>query len=839
MSRNGVSSGSAADDGGGGGGGGGGGDAESSSSSNSATYSSLPPSPTLPRQLPLDDDDVDDGAGFIEYGSDSEGIRAAASDAAARAVEVFDDDDDDDDEDDNATDAELHRSIPLNTTTSSSGGSRVRRAKPVVTAAGAGAGGVASATAPPKRKYVFEVKQTSFVPRFMLSKAANNADGIMPKSTPGLLHRLSLDDLSDVPLERSVHLRAVVRECELIAGRNQLRTPSNVKDLRRLLRVYDDYAMRRRPTRADEEERFDKMHQYALFIARMKIINVLENCPAASAPAITERADWRDLYIENHYYVEAECISDVDLALWLLEKNACHPDMLVVDRRSNAPAHRLQSCSLECFWQSLLSLMATWPTLPMSGYVVRVFNEMRRRAAFFLSYREFASLDAKHRFDESERKVLGLHASLFDLVNFDASAAAANAGGGGGGGGDGGGANIDLSVGLLDNFNFSTIGDDGYVAVNTEFVDQCEMIFHHMQVQLRKACGLARSPLDSTLAIDNLRGDAGAADDTKVACVMCRRRTRAALTPAHIERFEELVAQEMSGGFRLAITEEFRGSVMAFLLQPSEMAEFAAMHAREVQTPLNCISRQRQADFRKLSEALLVPQCTEVWRALRGAHEHPAYAVMAALAINFHLQQHFKGTQFVNYYLQAEEELRPFAHMQERMADRRNVYGELHTPRVTTGTLRYRNKLVQEAGVNAAPLESDYQHPLVLRTMNSHDVVYREHTHRVRSFAHAFLHWLELMCTDRHIRGQSSTGGNALLYPLYATLFPERAGEAHALERATRAKLRAYNPIVRLIGDADLDDNTDGDDDDDDDDDDNNRRNKRVRPAIYNKMSQF
>jgi len=672
-----------------------------------------------------------------------------------------------------------------------------------------------------------------------------DADGIMPKSTPQLLHRLSLDDLSDVPLERSVHLRAVVRECELIAATGALRAPSNVKDLRRLLRVYDDYALRRRPTNTkpgeEAAEQFDKMHQYALFIARLKIINVLENCPAASATSVTERADWRDLYIENHYYVEAECISDIDLALWLLEKNACHPDMLVVDRRTNAPSHRLQSCSLECFWQSLLSLMAAWPALPMSGYVVRVFNEMRRRAAFFLSYREFSSLDAKRRFDESERKVLGLHASLFDLVNFDAANASSSA--------TPASTNIDLSAGLLDNFNFANIGDDGYVSVNTEFVDQCEMIFHHMQVQLRKAVGLSRSSLDSTLAIDNLQTPynasvaaatvSGAAAPTDGNCLLCRPETRGALTDAHITRFEELVAREMAGGFRLAITEEFRGSVMAFLLQPSEMAEFATMHAREVQTPLNCISRQRQADFRKLSEALLVPQCTDVWRALRGAHEHPAYAVLAALAVNFHLQQHFKGAQFVNYYVQAEEELRPFSHMQERLAQRRNVYGELHTPRVTTGTLLFRNKLMQQAGLNAAPLESDYQHPLVLRTMNSHDVVYREHTHRVRSFAHAFLHWLEVMCTDRHIRGQSPIGGGALLFPLYAAMFPERAEQAAALERETRAKLRKYNPVLKLIGDADLDDDSNGDDDDDDDDTETESRKKKSRPAIYNKMSQF
>jgi len=151
----------------------------------------------------------------------------------------------------------------------------------------------------------------------------------MPKSEPALLHRLSLEQVSDVPLERIVHLRAVVRECEWIAVNNQLREPSNVKDLRRLLRVYDDYALKNRPDKVEDESgvshQFDKEHQHALFIARMRIINVLENCTAATIAAVpmmsvgARHDDWRDLYIDNHYYVEAECIDDSQLALWMFE----------------------------------------------------------------------------------------------------------------------------------------------------------------------------------------------------------------------------------------------------------------------------------------------------------------------------------------------------------------------------------------------------------------------------------------------------------------------------------------------------------------------------------------
>ena len=213
--------------------------------------------------------------------------------------------------------------------------------------------------------------------------------------------------------------------------------------------------------------------------------------------------------------------------------------MLSVERDTNKPSHCLQSCTLECFWQSMLSLMAAWPRLPMSGYVVRLFNEMRRRCAFFLSYREYSSADAKRRFEESERQVLGLHASLFALLNFDATApldAASRAND-----------NIDLTAGLLDNFNFAAINEDGYVNVNIEFVDQCEMIFHHMQAQIRQAVGLARSPLDSTLSLDvlvtpyvdeRLQRDSPAIERARKLCSMCCAETRSALTPAHIDRLD-------------------------------------------------------------------------------------------------------------------------------------------------------------------------------------------------------------------------------------------------------------------------------------------------------------
>ena len=95
------------------------------------------------------------------------------------------------------------------------------------------------------------------------------------------------------------------------------------------------------------------------------------------------------------------------------------------------------------------------------------------------------------------------------------------------------------------------------------------------------------------------------------------------------------------------------------------------------------------------------------------------------------------------------------------------------------------------------------------------------------------------MCTDKHIAAQSPLGG-ALFYPLYEAMFPERAEEIKRLERLTRSRLRQYNPIVKLIGNADLDDDEE-DEDESDGDGANIRENRRknVDGGGGSKMSQF
>jgi hypothetical protein len=813
-------------------------------SSTSSVSFRLPSPDTAEKQRVADeaDDLYSYSPTFSDPPSTASPPRAVNSEQYAEVERGAQDDDDDDDDEGNETDAELHRTMPATTSKSTSLGKRKQPPPPPQQQQQQQQQESSAAMGPPpprkQRRLVFEVKSKSFVPRYLeaLREGRADADGIMPKSRPELLHELSMRDVPDIPLERSIYLRAIVRECELIASSGGLlRAKSNVQDLRRLLRLLDDYALTKRPEKRDSPV-MSMMHVYALFIARMKILNVLENC--LSKQTLMEADE--DLYVENHYYREAEQITPRQLALWLLDKNACHIDMLVVDRTTAQPSHRIQSCSLECFWQSLLSLMAAWPYQVMCGFLVRVFNEMRRRCAFFLSYREFSSEHAKAEFDRQERKVMGLNASLFALTTFDSSPDAAAAA-------ESGGSAmriIGVSDGaLLDNFTLATIGEDGFVNVNTEFVDQCEMIFHYMQLSLRQGAGFKRSPLDTTALLDatntpyvpEKRPPLNALPPPAPECLMCRRETRAAITADHVKRLESLIAGEVSGTFRVSITEEFREVLMVEYLQPSEMAEFGAMHEREVQKPGNCISRQRQADYRKLSDKLLLPAVADVWKTLRGQYDEPAYTCLAAIAMNFHFQQHFKGGEFVHYLVRADS-LTPFAHLDERLAARRNLLAELHTQTVTTGTVRYRNLLLQQQGSNAEMAERQYQHPLMLKTVNGIDVIYREHTHRVRGFAHGFLHWLELMCNDRCIRGQLALGGGASLYPLYRLLFPERARVIDSLEQKLTLKLRRYNPVQRLVGDTDLDD--------DEVENENGEHksassSKRDKLPMYERMSQF
>ena len=246
-----------------------------------------------------------------------------------------------------------------------------------------------------KLAFVGDTLMTEFARKTLLArknKVKLNADSITPKSEPILLHRLSNERLREEKLDISTKARAISHECELIALSGEMRDGTNVNDLRRLLRFYDDFALEKRVTDYGQTTFFDKAHQLSLFICRMKIINTLYNVLVPKLAA--EEVDTgEDRYIQNEYWREAELITEYDLAQWMYTNEVCSQRMLVVsnDERTNeviVHGHVIHNSTLETFWRSLQYFMAAWPRLKFSGYLIRYFNEMRRRCAFFISYCE-------------------------------------------------------------------------------------------------------------------------------------------------------------------------------------------------------------------------------------------------------------------------------------------------------------------------------------------------------------------------------------------------------------------------------------------------------------------
>lgn len=649
--------------------------------------------------------------------------------------------------------------------------------------------------APPKKARVLEF---DFDDRDALSRLAVKIievkkrgrvvteDHITPASRPSLLRKMSHRLLSTDRLEMSTTLRALIRECEIIASEGRPREDSNVKDLRRLLYFFDDFAMVNR-RKDDGKCSFDREHQIAQFIARMKIINALHQGLALEA------ASTKDSYCIELEWKQSRTISDRDLATWMYDHRVCHSHMIIKEN-DYILGHRIHNSSLECFWQTVMAFMHEWPMLPMSGYVVRLFDELRIRAAFFMSYRELMSIPTNRGDDDSsasegamtvaqyferaDTKIMGLGIDMFGLYDMNTSAGTMEKQ-----------ARMnkddiefdDEEGSWLDSRVFTKIsGSFGHI--NADFIDECEVVFHHMQVIMRSCVGFVWPD-----------------EAAQKKCIGCASIPN--ITDEQVTIMEDLVAEQMEGSFRTFVRDKFRAEVFDFYVMPSEIASFSLYNPHDVATAQNCISRKRNADFRIASTKYLVPEVSEVWDSLKGEYSEPAYQLLAAIGIGYYMQETLRGARLEPYYIDASK-LEPILHQQERVGGKHPVMGKLHTPLTTTGTLYYRNKLVHEEGLRSSPAHMYYQHPLILRRMNSICIHYNGHLHRCKSFSHAFLSWVYIMCEDPYISGEMSN--NTMLYPLYSRLFPDRAGVAEELQDAAHAKMRKWNPITKIVDRAEI-----------------------------------
>jgi hypothetical protein len=320
--------------------------------------------------------------------------------------------------------------------------------------------------------------------------------------------------------------------------------------------------------------------------------------------------------------------------------------------------------------------------------------------------------------------------------------------------------------------------------VNLDFAEECDRLFHAMQLDLRRIAGLAHS---TTVPLSKTLNCLGCGDDFRV-------------SPSNIAQFENLIDDQVNGTFRTQISEEFREILFLFYEQPNELEAFREYHSYEVITAQNCIAQQRPRDYKLLCDRFTAEHSDVVWKKMRGQFDEPAYAIMCIVALGYYMQQALRGARLLTYFADMCKSgggLEPFAHLDERAGLHRKAASELHVKMTTTSTFLFRNKLVHQSGMLAESEEIDYEHPLIIRSLNSVGVFYNDHLHKCPNFVHAFLLWLYIMCTDPCIEGQLTTG--AFMHELCARMFPEREPQLRKLSDRAEERLRRYNPLAKFV----------------------------------------
>jgi len=748
-------------------------------------------------------------------------LRARASDPAlfARYGAIGADDE----ESVAASDAELHSHMPPIASFSSAANSCASHAAPQLSSAhSSGKGGSGGGSAGRQRR-------TQGFDYAGDDVAALGAGSVTPQSRPSLLRELAeRPALPTNPLRQSAELRAVARECEIIIfDGGRLREPTNVRDMRRLLRHYDDFALRHRPEVAGVAQDsdavdvcIDRAHQMALFVARVKLLHALQ-CALprehnATALALCHKSEPR----ADHYWARAAtAVGERELYVWLAESGASHPSMLDERNRRVLVRH----CSIETLWKSLLQLMRIWPRLPMSAELVRYFDELRARVAFFCSYRERApdvydpaalgdddsffsdsdddgpaaerTLTIEQRMERANDKLMGLNLGLFGLLDLNAEVLGEPIGAAGKSQSRAQAADANADEPLIDNYEFMRVTrndetGDAFVHVNMDFVDECERVLHALQRQLRTAAGFVHADSPSL----TVQGPE--------ACLACDERSR--IIAPQVDRLYALIRKQLFGSFRSFIEEQFREQLFSYYIEPSEMEQFTEYHPQEVHNPLNCVSRKRNTDFKVMSARYIEKSAANAWADyLEAAPQEPAHALLAALTLNFTMRQDANGAQFEPYYVRGELlEPHPYTPARHRDAGRATRYtrvlaDQLYEPLRTTGTLRYRYQLAQREGGEAPRAHTHYEHPLVVRQLNSHALLYRGHLHPCESFAHAYLRWLLVICADRHIAGYLHNG--AALHQFASALMPEQNDALLESQRSAEARIQRWNPMARIV----------------------------------------
>lgn len=642
-----------------------------------------------------------------------------------------------------------------------------------------------------------------------------------------LLHEMAtLETLSTIPLKQSATTESLILECErLIFEHTPPSEPATTDDLRKLIALYDDFVFEYRPeianaydveggatdldepgAYADETVTFNRAHQTIAFIATMRLIYALQIALPDELNASRLLAD------SDSYSLEAASnVTDRMLARWLLKTGACHRSIIASDVENAEYPLRLRECSLEALWQTIRALLREFPRLAMCAELVRFFDELRCRVAFFMSYRELApdelideddedddddgsdedgaraTLTFEQKLAQRNNTIMGLNLRLYGLLDLDTMTQGANHAVS-----NSRRAELDASErSLIDNWELAKLSEcRRYVHVNMDFVDECERALFSIHEELRKQCGFLHAELP-----DLPCGLCGRLEQLLPPEVQRNRSLANLITEKHEQNLIDAISVQLKGQFSMVIEDEFKSDVFPFYVQPGELQQFKEYHPQETDNEQSCISKNRLEDFKVLSKRFLEPDVNKAWSVLglEKEKDEPAHALLVSQTLQFMMRQEMEGVKFKQYYILCNA-LLPLQYHRSRSNNYRFHYYEIYDEQVTTSTLRARFKMGDAC---TDEKEICYEHPLVLRTINSHAVFYRGHMHRCRSFEHAYLLWLATMCFDKHLGGFSTEG--KAMQPFATRLMPELSHEfAHSL-RVSERRRQKWSPTAQIV----------------------------------------
>ncbi len=510
-----------------------------------------------------------------------------------------------------------------------------------------------------------------------------------------------------------------------------------------------------------QEPVIDEAHRQVVWTARARVERALELLGAAREAAEHGVDPQRR---------KAAKLSDGELARWCAEHGLLEASLLRVDADDNVLGHSIQECGLMALWTSIKQLIGVWPHLPCTPHVFRLMQELRRRTNFFLTYRE--STDARSvsgsalrtLAQRSQRQVMGLALELWQRP--------------------GGGRDSTVRRTLL---NMPALVDftDRYAHINVRFLVESERVFASVERSLRQMCGFRWHRR------------------THASCVACAALASARTDGAALlARFERVCSAETAGVFKDALSGAFRARVYNMYVSPSVAERFRHYNPADTATARSILSREAPATYRTVTERYVEPTIDVAWsQHLAGRPREPAHALFAAIAAGYFMKQRASGLKLEQYVVDVDQVLDPHLYRDERrgFVRRDGVDSGLHIEHQTTGTLRFRNRQAPADGVGAPLASQLYEHPLIVRSMNSSFLYYNGTMHRCDGgFHEAFAAWLECMCLDQHIGGQS--GGGALLFDAWRQMAsPARFGAIDAAEARTRRRLREWDPVRQVF----------------------------------------